>query len=196
MRVGQKNLDFVRIVPMTYGHDRNDLAGSLLILYKYVEVRWGRMLLASTESGICYAGFVLADEEATLADMKRRFSGCVMQEGWNEWQQRAWEILTSDTEIAEPVQLHLKGSDFQLRVWMELLKIPVGKTVSYKDIAVALHTPRACRAVGTAVGNNPVSVLIPCHRVVRRDGGLGGYHWGLVYKRKLLETEGWNQNGR
>ena len=89
----------------------------------------------------------------------------------------------------ETVPLHLKGTEFQLRVWKELLNIPFGETTTYKDIAAALQTPKAFRAVGSAIGENPVSVLIPCHRVLRTDGALGGYHWGLERKVRLLEWE-------
>ena len=85
--------------------------------------------------------------------------------------------------------LHPKGTEFQLSVWKELLNIPLGGITSYGKIAQKLQKPNACRAVGSAVGDNPVSVLIPCHRVLRTDGGLGGYHWGLERKVKLLEWE-------
>lgn len=189
MKIGQRNLDFVKVVPMDEGGSAHMIAGQFQILYKCVETRWGRMLLAATEIGLCYAGFVSSEEKAALEDMKRRFDNFDIQEGRNRWQQRTLEFLEANDEIEEPVCLHLKGTAFQLGVWKELLQIPVGETVSYKDIAVALHCPRAYRAVGTAVGCNPVSVLIPCHRVLRRDGGMGGYHWGLVYKRRLLDAE-------
>lgn len=190
MRIGQKNLDFVKVVPMKTVDGRREAAGTPLILYEFVDVKWGRMLLAATEVGVCYAGFVSSTEEALLADMRKRFGGFDVQEGWNIGLQQAWTMLAVEDKPVELVCLHLKGTDFQLRVWMELLQIPFGKTVSYKQIAMALQCPGACRAVGTAIGSNPISVLIPCHRVLRQDGGLGGYHWGLIYKRRLLETEG------
>lgn len=189
MKIGQRNLDFVKVVPMGERNSANMMVGQFQILYKYVETRWGRMLLAATEIGLCYAGFVSSEEKVTLEDMKRRFANFDIQEGWGRWQQLALGFLEADDDIEEPVCLHLKGTVFQLGVWKELLQIPAGKTVSYKDIAIALHCPRAYRAVGTAVGCNPVSVLIPCHRVLRQDGGMGGYHWGLVYKRRLLDAE-------
>ena len=81
------------------------------------------------------------------------------------------------------------GTDFQKTVWNELLKIPFGETATYGEIAAALQNPKAYRAVGTAIGDNPVAVLIPCHRVLRTDGTLGGYHWGLEHKVQLLEWE-------
>ena len=87
------------------------------------------------------------------------------------------------------IPLHLVGTDFQLQVWNELLKIPFGETATYGEIAAALQNPKAYRAVGTAIGDNPVAVLIPCHRVLRTDGTLGGYHWGLEHKVQLLEWE-------
>jgi len=85
--------------------------------------------------------------------------------------------------------LDLYGTAFQLKVWQALLKIPEGQTTTYADIAKAINKPKAIRAVGTAIGKNPISILIPCHRVLRTDGGIGGYAWGIDIKKKLLEFE-------
>lgn len=87
------------------------------------------------------------------------------------------------------LELDLQGTEFQKRVWQELSKIPYGKTLSYKDIAARLRKPTACRAVGTANGRNPVSIIVPCHRVITSDGKLGGYAGGLKTKTRLLEIE-------
>lgn len=87
-------------------------------------------------------------------------------------------------------QIKVKGTDFQKDVWKELLKIPRGETRTYADIARAVGRPKAFRAVGSAVGQNPIAYLIPCHRVIRTDGGLGGYHWGIDFKIKMLKAEG------
>ena len=114
---------------------------------------------------------------------------CIRDRRTDEYQRKALAALSADEENVETVPLHLKGTEFQLRVWKELLNIPFGETTTYKDIAAALQTPKAFRAVGSAIGENPVSVLIPCHRVLRTDGALGGYHWGLERKVRLLEWE-------
>ena len=87
-------------------------------------------------------------------------------------------------------QIHMEGTDFQLDVWRALLEIPMGETRTYADIAREVGRPKAFRAVGTAVGQNPIAYLIPCHRVIRTDGGLGGYHWGIEVKEKMLQFEG------
>ena len=89
----------------------------------------------------------------------------------------------------QPVRLVLIGTDFEVRVWETLLRIPMGRAVSYADIARHLGQPTASRAVGSAVGRNPISFVVPCHRVLRSDGNLGGYHWGLTRKRALIGWE-------
>ena len=89
----------------------------------------------------------------------------------------------------QPVRLVLIGTDFEVRVWETLLRIPMGRAVTYADIARHLGQPTASRAVGTAVGRNPISFVVPCHRVLRSDGNLGGYHWGLTRKRALIGWE-------
>jgi AraC family transcriptional regulator, regulatory protein of adaptative response / methylated-DNA-[protein]-cysteine methyltransferase len=89
----------------------------------------------------------------------------------------------------QPVRLILIGTDFEVRVWEALLKIPMGRAVSYADIARHLGKPSASRAVGSAVGRNPISFVVPCHRVLRGDGNLGGYHWGLTRKKALIGWE-------
>ena len=90
---------------------------------------------------------------------------------------------------SDEIVLHLYGTDFQIEVWKALLEIPFGKTSTYSDIAKAINNPRALRAVGTAIGRNPVAILVPCHRVLRSDGGIGGYYWGIEKKKILLEWE-------
>lgn len=87
------------------------------------------------------------------------------------------------------IPLDIQGTEFQKRVWQRLQKIPYGKTKSYKDIATELDDPKACRAVGTANGKNPVPIIIPCHRVISSDGSMGGFAWGLELKSKLLDIE-------
>ncbi|MCD8184868.1 MAG: methylated-DNA--[protein]-cysteine S-methyltransferase [Bacteroides sp.] len=150
---------------------------------------FGEMLIGSTSQGVYYLAFVTEGRQAVLDEMTENFPGASFEEGTDETQQKALAALSMDKENIEIAPLHLKGSNFQLSVWKELLKIPLGETTTYAKIAAALQNPKACRAVGSAIGDNPVSVLIPCHRVVRTDGALGGYHWGLERKTLLLEWE-------
>lgn len=159
------------------------------IAYSFADTFLGEMLVASTSKGVCYMAFVTGSRDAALAEMTSRFPGTCFEEHTDEYQRKALNALSADKNNRDVVPLHLKGTDFQLRVWQELLKIPFGETATYSEIAAALQSPKACRAVGSAIGWNPVSVLIPCHRVLRTDGALGGYHWGLERKIQLLEWE-------
>ena len=104
-------------------------------------------------------------------------------------QQNALFIFTQDWSKLKEIKLHLKGTDFQLKVWEALLKIPMGGLTTYGDIASGINHPKAFRAVGTAVGENPVALLIPCHRVIRSTGELGNYHWGDVRKTAIIGWE-------
>lgn len=106
-------------------------------------------------------------------------------------QQQSLEPATITWEQVQKLDLKpLKGTPFQRQVWQVLQSIPKGQTRSYRDIALSVGNPQAVRAVGAAIGRNPISILIPCHRVIRSNGGLGGYHWGIENKIKLLKAEG------
>ncbi|MNT75939.1 Methylated-DNA--protein-cysteine methyltransferase [compost metagenome] len=104
-------------------------------------------------------------------------------------QQNALYIFSHDWSKLNQVKLHLKGTEFQLKVWEALLKIPMGKLATYGNLAKQLQNPNASRAVGTAIGDNPVAFLIPCHRVIQSSGALGGYHWGLNRKTAMIGWE-------
>ena len=157
----------------------------LLINYSFVQTAFGKALLAATGKGLCFAGFA-ENENDGLKELKKRFPKAEFTEKSDTFQKEALKAFENqDIDLI----LHLKGTDFQLNVWRELLKIPRGKTTTYSAIAAQLNNPNAARAVGTAIGQNPVSVIIPCHRVVRADGSLGGYHWGLECKKKILSKE-------
>ena len=147
---------------------------------------FGRMLAMGTERGLC--GLAFADETgeaAAMADLTARWPAATYRE--DPAALAPWvEAAVGQTGEA---RLHLIGAPFQIKVWEALLAIPSGKVTTYSDIAAAIGHPKAVRAVGTAVGRNPVSWLIPCHRALRKSGGLGGYHWGLPVKRALLAWE-------
>jgi len=140
-----------------------------------------------TDRGICGIGFAAEmGEDAAFADLHRRWPKATFTE--DPGQLRPWVQAAFGARSGAP--LFLIGAPFQIKVWAALLRIPSGQVTTYSDIARVIGHPKAVRAVGTAVGRNPISWLIPCHRALRKGGGLGGYHWGLPVKRALLAYEG------
>lgn len=138
---------------------------------------FGEMLVAKSEKGICFAGFY-AIKEKGVEELKKRFPCAALFEN------------CFDNPFEDAVcTLHLWGTDFQLSVWKALLSVEKGTTATYSDIAWLIGKPRALRAVGNAVGKNPVAVVIPCHRIIRSDGNIGNYHYGSDIKSLLLKTE-------
>lgn len=157
------------------------------VRYNYAQALGHRMLTASTTQGVCYVGFVTGSEEEALDDLHTRLPHARLTPSADEQQQRAVAWMEGETGLA--VRLHVSATDFQWKVWQALLQVAPGTTATYADIARRIGHPKACRAVGSAVGQNPVAVLIPCHRIVRTNGGWGGYHWGIDIKRCLLLRE-------
>ncbi len=154
------------------------------------ETHFGRVLIASTGRGICSLSFVDDDNESAMLEaLGRQFPNAVLTCGTDAQQQAALRCFGGSGRMQEPVQLHVQGSPFQLKVWESLLRIPSGRLVTYAQIAGELGNPGAARAVGAAIGSNPVAVLIPCHRVIRSCGALGGYRWGLPRKAALIGWE-------
>ena len=156
----------------------------------------GRLLVAATQRGIC--AISLGESDAPLeAELRAEFPHAEI--GRDEAGLGAWVgALVKHLEGAQPaldLPLDIRSTAFQRRVWEELRKIPYGGTRTYSQVAHAIGLPKSARAVGHACASNPVSLAIPCHRVVRGDGGLGGYRWGLERKRALLETEARGQGG-
>ncbi len=144
-------------------------------------------------SGRGLAGLAFADpgeEQAALADMQRRWPRATYLEdgaGTAEMAQRIFD--TKLWRADRPLRVVLIGTDFEVRVWETLLKIPMGRAVSYSDIATRINSPKASRAVGAAVGKNPVSFVVPCHRALGKSGALTGYHWGITRKQAMLGWE-------
>ena len=157
------------------------------IRYAMLDTPLGQMLVAATKKGICRLTF---DED--VASLKRRFPNATILPADAAMGSLISGVLQAiETPAAGPdLPIDVAGTAFQEAVWRELRKIPAGETRSYADIAAAIGEPGAVRAVGTANGSNPVAVLVPCHRVIRSDGTLGGYAGGLDRKRKLLAAEG------
>jgi AraC family transcriptional regulator of adaptative response/methylated-DNA-[protein]-cysteine methyltransferase len=178
---------FVQIEGMTPGEYKNGGA-ELNINYSYADTPFGRILVASTSKGICHMTFS-EDEICSLLELKGRFPNAVFRPFQDSMQQNALNIFKHDWTQLNRIKLHLKGTAFQLKVWEALLTIPMGNLTSYGSIADKVSNPNASRAVGTAIGLNPVAFLIPCHRVIQAGGASGGYMWGLTRKSAIIGWE-------
>ena len=163
----------------------------LEIDYGFHDCPFGDALVMMTEHGVCGIGFVDEDAGQTrreaLDDMIARWPRARYREAPGATGPVAAQVFGAPS--GDAVRLVLIGTDFDVRVWEALLAIPMGRAVSYTDIARHIGRPAAPRAVGSAVGRNPISFVVPCHRVLRGDGNLGGYHWGLTRKRALIGWE-------
>lgn len=178
---------FVNIEGMTPGEFKNG-GENLMINYSYSETPFGKLLIASTEKGICYMAFADGENEA-FKELKAQFPLATYQLQKDELQQSALTIFDKNWSEPAQIKLHLKGTVFQLKVWETLLKVPMGNVTTYGNIAKAVGNPNASRAVGSAVGDNPIAFLIPCHRVIQSSGNFGQYHWGQVRKTAMLGWE-------
>jgi AraC family transcriptional regulator of adaptative response/methylated-DNA-[protein]-cysteine methyltransferase len=160
----------------------------LKIAYSFSNTHFGETLIASTAKGICYLAFP-GNKEHALAELKQMFPYATYTNETDGYHQQILSFFSDDWRNLKPIQLHLKGTEFQLKVWKLLLQIPFASLTTYGEIARRTGNPKASRAVGTAVGSNPAAFLIPCHRVIRSDGALGGYHWGLPLKTNMINWE-------
>jgi len=178
---------FVKIEGMTPGEYKNK-GENISINYSYEESLFGKILVASTTKGICYMGF--SDEKnIAFSELEKRFPKANFIQQTDEIQQNSLLIYTQDWSKINQIKLHLKGTDFQLKVWEALLKIPMGNLATYGNIAKEIQKPKASRAVGTAIGSNPIAYLIPCHRVIQSTGIFGGYMWGTIRKTAIIGWE-------
>ena len=179
---------FINIEGMTPAEYKNG-GKDLAINYSFAESPFGKIVVASTKKGICYMAF--ADNEATaFSAMQNHFPNAGFRQIVDLIQQNALYIFTHDWTKLNQIKLHLKGTHFQLKVWQTLLKIPLGHLTTYRAIANKIEKPNASRAVGTAIGSNPVAFLIPCHRVIQSTGVFGGYMWGNTRKTAIIGWEG------
>ncbi len=178
---------FVKIEGMTPGEYKNQ-AKNLNINYSFSECLFGEILVASTHKGVCYMGF-LDNNGSAFHELKKRFPKANFIQQTDSIQQSALQVLSKDRNKISDIKLHLKGTDFQLKVWEALLKIPTGNLSTYGSIAKAIEKPKASRAVGTAIGNNPIAFLIPCHRVIKSTGNFGDYMWGATRKKVIIGWE-------
>jgi AraC family transcriptional regulator of adaptative response/methylated-DNA-[protein]-cysteine methyltransferase len=177
---------FIRIEGMTPGEYQQG-GKNLHIYYSHAETVFGNILIASTEKGICHISFVQGD--SGLSDLTNRFPAAILEQKTDLHQQAALKMFRDDWSDLDKIKLHLKGTPFQIKVWNALLQIPMGSLKSYLEIAHEIGDPRASRAVGTAIGNNPIAYIIPCHRVITSSGNLGGYHWGIDRKSAIIGWE-------
>lgn len=182
---------FLRWESMSPGEFARKGAG-LNIRYGWFDSPFGLALAMGTDKGLCGLAFAAeTGQEVAMVDMCNRWPHANFVDdsaGLAKWVNAAF------TQSGQ-AKLHLIGAPFQIKVWEALLAIPSGHVTTYSEIAECVGTPKAARAVGTAVGRNPVSWLIPCHRALRKSGGLGGYHWGLPVKRAMLAWEGMRADG-
>lgn len=178
---------FINIEGMTPGEYKNG-GENLSINYSYAESPFGNILVASTKKGICYMAFA-DDEKEAFKVLQKKFPNATYKQVVDLIQQNALYIFTHDWKKLNQIKLHLKGTNFQIKVWETLLKIPAGKLSTYNNIAAQINNPKASRAVGAAIGSNPVAFLIPCHRVILSTGSLGQYHWGSNRKTAMIGWE-------
>ena len=178
---------FINIEGMTPGEYKNG-GENLSINYSVVESPFGNILVASTAKGICHIAFA-DDEKKALEALQKIFPNADYKQMVDLAQQNVLYIFTHDWSKLNQIKLHLKGTEFQLKVWETLLKIPMGQLTTYGNIAKQIQQPNASRAVGTAIGDNPVAFLIPCHRVIQSTGVFGQYHWGSTRKTAIIGWE-------
>jgi AraC family transcriptional regulator of adaptative response/methylated-DNA-[protein]-cysteine methyltransferase len=149
---------------------------------------FGKCLVAVTERGICHLGFTQTSEGAAIDNLVADWKNARMIED-NRGTAPLIEPIFDIKYRGKPLNIHLRGTNFQLKVWEALLKIPIGAVTTYEGLAERIGQPAATRAVGTAVGHNPIAVLIPCHRVIRKVGQFGNYRYGALRKKALLARE-------
>lgn len=180
----------ISLTPMPDNRVRSQGAG-LALHYEVYPSPFGDLLLASTDLGLTHALF---DKPADgLRRLEKDYPKAEITRQRTSHHSAALSYFSPAMKPApkpSPLTLALKGTPFQHAVWQALLQVPMGQTASYQQIGLALGKPKASRAVGGAVGKNPATFFVPCHRILAHNGGLGGYYWGLDKKRELLRWEG------
>jgi len=178
---------FINIERMTPGEFKNK-GGNLVVEFEFYETPFGKIIMASTPRGICHIGFA-NNETRSLRILRDRYSNASLVQRKDPAHQNALKIFREDWGDIPKIKLHLKATPFQLKVWEALLKIPFGQMRSYSQVANDIGYPSAPRAVGAAIGSNPVAYLIPCHRVIKSTGVIGDYHWGNIRKVAIIGWE-------
>jgi AraC family transcriptional regulator of adaptative response/methylated-DNA-[protein]-cysteine methyltransferase len=178
---------FINIEGMTPAEYKNG-GKALEINYSFAESPFGNIIVASTAKGICHLAFADKREDA-FDELLLQFPNATYRQMVDMAQQNALFVFKKDWSQLDGIKLHLKGTGFQLKVWEALLKIPMGGLNTYSDISQTIQMPTASRAVGSAIGANPVAFLIPCHRVIKSTGEFGQYHWGPTRKTAMIGWE-------
>lgn len=180
---------FVSCEAMTPGEFKA-LGSALEIRYGLHDTPIGRVMLGVTDRGVCWFAFVADDGRPAEEEFAAAWAGATLihdQEATGRWVERAFNLDSLDKK---PLPLLIRGTNFQIKVWEALLRIPFGRLVTYQDVAKAIGNPKAVRAVGSAVGKNNISWLIPCHRVILSSGIMHNYRWGVRQKKILNALEG------
>ncbi len=183
---------FIKIEGMTPAEYKNG-GKNIVINYHFSETIFGNVLVASTQKGICYLAFIKNQEEGLL-ELYKRFPNAEYVNKETDFHQIALSKFNKENDSLISLPLHLSGTPFQLKVWEALLKIPSGDLTTYGKLAREINHPKASRAVGTAIGSNPVAFLIPCHRVIQSTGKIGGYMWDPVRKQAIIGWEAAKNN--
>lgn len=180
---------FVHLDAVTPGEFKARGAG-LTIEYAVHETPFGEAFIATTPRGICSFAFLEETEiDAHLSDLRKKWTRATLNENQGSTRTVIEAMFAADERQSGPISLYVSGTNFQVNVWKALLQIPPAAVVSYSQVANAIGRPSSARAVGQAIGNNPVAFLIPCHRVIQQSGDLGGYHWGTTRKQAIHAWE-------
>ncbi len=178
---------FIHVEGMTPGEFKNG-GTDLSIHWQVYDSPFGEVIIASTSRGICYMAFP-GSGVSGLEELRKKFPNSAYKRAEQPYHKEALTIFNNNPKEFTQIKLHLKGTPFQLKVWEALLKIPSGNLTTYSALAKSIGSPGAARAVGSAVGENPVAYLIPCHRVIRSTGVIGEYHWGSIRKTAMIGRE-------
>ncbi|MDP1711840.1 MAG: methylated-DNA--[protein]-cysteine S-methyltransferase [Candidatus Nanopelagicaceae bacterium] len=180
---------FVHLEAVTPGEYKLGGVG-LTIEYAVHDTPFGKAFIATTPRGICSFAFLEnTNVDEHLVDLRKKWPSAILYENQRSTLRVIKAMFAGDGTLRSPISLYVSGTNFQINVWKALLQIPPAAVVSYSQIASAIGHPSSARAVGQAVGNNPVAFLIPCHRVIQQSGGLGGYHWGTTRKQAIHAWE-------
>jgi len=182
--MGIPNKVFVKIKPFP----KSEWGKKSIISYSFFSSPFGKMVVASMVQGICFVGYAPSRESA-LKELRNRFPSGIFRMNKNKKHEHVKKLFAGKWEKGEKLLLYLRGTEFQIKVWDALLQIPTGSLSSYGKIAATIGVSKAQRAVGTAIGRNPILYLIPCHRVIAQSGKMGGFYWGIEKKMKLLNAE-------
>lgn len=165
-----------------------DFEAQQSIDYDFYSSPFGNLIIASTKIGICFASFY-HDKNEAQDELKKEFPNCKILQQQNPKNAEVLNNFLAKEPTKSNLQFHVKATNFQVQVWKELLKIPIGSRSTYLQIAQKIGNPNAYRAVGTAIGKNPIALLIPCHRIVKTNGEMGGYKWEVPTKKAILDWE-------